>query len=220
MDAVGCSAISNELPPARMIRLSPRYQRTLNRPVWVTGPGLITSQPIRLCFRPASVDTGIVFVRTDLPGHPRIPAHADHVSDTRRRTTIGIAPVQVTLVEHALAALAGLRIDNCRIELDGVEPPGLDGSAQGFVDALQSVDIELQHLPRTRWTVTAPIQVSAGPAVITLHPASTNQSSLTVHYLLDYGAIRTDTPANGELHGDPGEFRPRTGSVSHVCVGA
>ncbi|WP_162660834.1 UDP-3-O-acyl-N-acetylglucosamine deacetylase [Tuwongella immobilis] len=190
----------------RMIRLSPRYQRTLVRPVWVSGPGMITGQLVRLCFRPAPVDTGIIFVRTDLPGSPRIPAHADRVTDTRRRTTLGNAPATVTLVEHTLAALSGLRIDNCLVEINGVEPPGLDGSSLGFVQALQQTSIELQHQFRPRWTVTAPITVAHGPAMIRFHPADDQQTGLGLHYLLDYGA---DSPIPRQIascHVTPASF--------------
>ena len=73
---------------------------------------------------------------TDVTGHPVVPARVDFVTSTQRRTTLGGGEVAITLVEHLLATLAGLRVDNCVIELDGPEPPGLDGSARGFVDVV------------------------------------------------------------------------------------
>jgi UDP-3-O-acyl-N-acetylglucosamine deacetylase len=109
------------------------------------------------------------------------------VTGTQRRTTLGHAPGQVTLVEHVLAALAGLRIDNCYVEVDGPEPPGLDGSARTFVDALQQAGSVLQPARRSVWSVTEPIYVATGGATLTLHP--TDEPKLKVSYLLDYGPV-------------------------------
>ncbi|MBY0460409.1 MAG: UDP-3-O-acyl-N-acetylglucosamine deacetylase, partial [Gemmataceae bacterium] len=116
--------------------ISYRHQRTLARPAHLEGVGFVTGARVHLNFLPAAPDTGIVFRRTDLRGAPPVPASAARVSGTHRRTTLGPAQASITLVEHALAALAGLRIDNCVVELDGPEPPGLDGSAAGFVGAI------------------------------------------------------------------------------------
>src|SRR5437879_10254375 len=110
-----------------------RPQRTLRRPVEVAGVGFLTGAGVRIRFVPAPPSTGVVFVRTDLSPHVSIAAHVSQVTGTARRTTLGRPPAEVSLVEHVLAALAGLRIDNCRVELDAPEPPGLDGSARGFV---------------------------------------------------------------------------------------
>src|SRR5438045_2552614 len=121
-----------------------RYQRTLARPATVAGVGFITGSPVRARFHPGPADAGVGFLRTDRPGQPPIPPRARQVTDTRRRTTLGPAAAGVTLVEHVLAALSGLRIDNCLVELDGPEPPGLDGSARGFVEALAEAGVELQ----------------------------------------------------------------------------
>ena len=114
-----------------------RYQRKLWRPTGVVGIGFLTGAPIRLRFAPSPPSTGVVFVRTDLQQHLSVAAHVSMVSGTQRRTTLGRPPAQVALVEHVLAALAGMRVDNCLVELNGPEPPGLDGSAQQFVDAIR-----------------------------------------------------------------------------------
>src|SRR5439155_8766482 len=103
----------------------------------VQGIGFLTGEMVRLRFQPAPPSTGVVFLRTDLRTKPRIPAHIDNVIGTQRRTTLGHGPAQVGLVEHVLASLAGMRIDNCFVELNAPEPPGLDGSARQFVDALK-----------------------------------------------------------------------------------
>ena len=113
-------------------RHSTRPQRTIVRPSEVHGVGFLTGANVRLRFRPALPSTGVVFVRADLPGQPCIRAHVSQVTGTQRRTTLGRLPTQVSLVEHVLSSLAGLRIDNCLVELDAPEPPGLDGSAKGL----------------------------------------------------------------------------------------
>lgn len=162
-----------------------RQQRTLAQAVDVTGTGFISGAAIRARLRPAPADTGVVFVRGDRPGSPQVVAHAANVTDTRRRTTIGSAADGVTLVEHVLAALAGLRVDNCTIELNGPEPPGLDGSAKGFVDAVQAAGVVPQAARRPVVTVDAPVVVTRDRASVGIHPAA--DATLRVSYILDYG---------------------------------
>lgn len=170
-----------------MKRIATRQQRTLAGPVAVAGVGFLTGAAVRLCFRPAAPDTGLSFVRTDLRPAARIPATVETVTGTARRTTLGRGPEQVTLVEHVLAALAGLRIDNCVIEIDGPEPPGLDGSARAFVDALLSAGIVAQPARRAVCTVREPVVISQNGATLTLHPAAGDDPTLRISYLLDYG---------------------------------
>jgi UDP-3-O-acyl N-acetylglucosamine deacetylase len=162
-----------------------RPQRTIANPAEVTGPGLITGRPIRLRFKPAPIDHGIRFIRTDRPGRTPIPARASAVTDTRRRTTIGTTADGVTLVEHVLAALAGMRVDNCVVELDGPEPPGLDGSAGAFARALAHSAIVRQPARRPVVSLTTPMTACAGGATITVHPAT--DDLLRISYVLDYG---------------------------------
>jgi UDP-3-O-[3-hydroxymyristoyl] N-acetylglucosamine deacetylase / 3-hydroxyacyl-[acyl-carrier-protein] dehydratase len=116
-------------------------QRTLQREATVSGIGLHTGLPATLTFKPAPPDTGYVIVRTDLPGAPCVRPRAHLVSQTLRGTTLCENGVEVHTVEHVLAALAGLQVDNCRIELTAGEPPIGDGSAQPFVDALLGAGI-------------------------------------------------------------------------------
>jgi UDP-3-O-acyl N-acetylglucosamine deacetylase len=166
-------------------RVTYRPQRTIARPAEVEGVGFLSGAAIRLRFVPAPADTGRVFVRTDLPRRPPLSALVEHVSGTHRRTTLGRPPVQVTLVEHVLAALAGLRIDNCFIELDGPEPPGLDGSARRFVEALCDAGLVAQPARRPVWAVEAPVVVEHDGATLALHPLPGEE--LRASYLLDYG---------------------------------
>jgi UDP-3-O-acyl N-acetylglucosamine deacetylase len=166
-------------------RLSYRYQRTLARTTDVEGIGFLTGASVRLRFCPAPPSTGIVFVRTDLRPPAQVAATIEQVVSTQRRTTLGLMPAQVGLVEHVLAALAGLRIDNCLVELNAPEPPGMDGSAQHFVAALHRAGTVLQPARRAVWAVTEPLGVSGDGATLTLHPPETDE--LTISYLLDYG---------------------------------
>src|SRR5262249_46513019 len=160
-----------------------RNQRTISRPVAVTGIGLLSGADVCLRFRPADPETGLLFLRTDLPVRGPIAAHADNVTGTNRKTTLGRAPVQIALVEHVLAALAGLRIDNCVIEVNAGEPPGLDGSSRGFVDALISAGIETQPASRPVWTVDQVMNIRQGGATLAVHP--TNADELKITYMLD-----------------------------------
>ena len=190
-----------------MRRHSYRPQRTILRAAEVTGVGFLTGNDVRLRFLPAPPSSGVVFVRVDLPGRPRLPAHVSQVTGTQRRTTLGRAPIQVSLVEHVLAALAGLRIDNCLVELDATEPPGLDGSAAGFVRALTGAGVQQQSARRGVWCVEEPITVSAGNATLTLHPPlEESGTSLTMSYFLDYGRL---SPILRQVHTQtitPGTF--------------
>ncbi len=164
-----------------------RYQRTLAGPASasVAGVGFITGSRVLARFNPAPTDTGVVFRRVDLPGKPTIEARAANVTGTQRRTTIGSPETGVTLVEHVLAALAGLRIDNCVVDLDGPEPPGLDGSAAQFVAALTKARPVNQGGRRPIYATDEPVTVRAPGATLTLHPA--DGTELRVSYLLDYG---------------------------------
>lgn len=168
-----------------MIPIGHRPQRTLARTVFVSGRGIVTGTEITLHFQPAPANSGVVFQRTDRPGARPIPALASSVTDTNRRTTLGEAPNSVTLVEHVLAALAGMRIDNCVVELDGPEPPGLDGSASGFVEALLEGGVVLQDAKRQRWMVSEPLTLRQGGVTLSIHPV--REGELRISYLLDYG---------------------------------
>ena len=178
-----------------MRRHSYRYQRTVARQAEVTGIGLLTGASVRLRFRPAPPSTGVVFVRKDLRPVQQIPARVEHVTATHRRTTLGHEQTQVALVEHVLAALAGLRIDNCYVELNAAEPPGFDGSARPFVDALQQAGVQLQPGRRTIWCVDSPVVVAKNGATLTLHPDP--RDDLIITYLLDYGA---NSPIGRQAH--------------------
>lgn len=186
-----------------------RHQRTIAAPAVVEGVGFITGARVRLRFLPAARDAGVAFRRTDLPGAPTVLARAAGVSGTQRRTTLGQQNATITLVEHVLAALAGLRIDNCVVELDGAEPPGLDGSAAGFVTALAGVGAVTQHARRPIYGPSQPVIVRTPGATLGLHPAPGTE--LRISYRLDYGAGAPILPQTYTLAVTPESF------VSDIC---
>ena len=123
-------------------------QRTIKASVAFKGKGLHTGVETNLVFNPAPENTGYVFVRTDLEGSPTIKALAENVTDTSRGTTIESKGAIVNTVEHALAAVYGLEIDNVFIEIDGIEVPILSGNAEAFVEGLTNVGFEEQNAER------------------------------------------------------------------------
>ena len=125
-----------------------RRQRTIIRPASCTGIGLHTGVECTITFKPAPENYGIRFIRTDIKNSPEIKADIDHVVDISRGTTIEEKKIRIHTVEHALAAVSGLRIDNVLIELTGKEPPVMDGSAKDFVEALLSSGLVYQKSER------------------------------------------------------------------------
>lgn len=119
-------------------------QRTLKNTIRASGVGLHTGEKIHLTLRPADIDAGIVFKRTDIPDSPEIRACPENVGDTRLSTTLVKDDIRVSTVEHLLSAIAGLGIDNLHIELSGPEVPIMDGSAGPFVFLLQSAGLRDQ----------------------------------------------------------------------------
>jgi len=125
-----------------------RKQQTISRPASCTGIGLHTGVECTITFKPAPEDYGIRFIRTDIKNCPEIKADIDHVVDISRGTTIEEKKVRINTVEHALAAVSGLRIDNVLIELTSKEPPVMDGSAKDFVEVLLTSGIVSQEHER------------------------------------------------------------------------
>ncbi|MBK7256992.1 MAG: bifunctional UDP-3-O-[3-hydroxymyristoyl] N-acetylglucosamine deacetylase/3-hydroxyacyl-ACP dehydratase [Ignavibacteriae bacterium] len=123
-------------------------QHTIKEPVSLSGVGLHTGSIATMTFRPAPENTGIRFRRIDMGGTPEIPADVDHVVDISRGTTIGIGDARVHTVEHVMAALVGLQIDNVLIDIDANEPPIGDGSAKPYVEALLTAGVEKQSAPK------------------------------------------------------------------------
>src|SRR4030067_581385 len=134
-----------------------KLQRTIRGSASYSGIGLHTGCKSTITFKPAPVGHGITFVRTDLPNSPEIQADIDHVIDLNRGTTIGKGNVKIHTVEHVLAAIAGLEVDNLRVELDSIEPPVGDGSAQPYVDSILKAGIEEQDVPKEYLEIDTPL---------------------------------------------------------------
>jgi UDP-3-O-[3-hydroxymyristoyl] N-acetylglucosamine deacetylase len=137
-------------------------QRTLKSLTKAVGVGLHSGQRVELTLRPAPVDTGIVFRRTDLPLPVDIPISATAVTDTRLASTISVGSAKVFTVEHLMSACAGLGLDNLYVDITAEEVPILDGSASSFVFLLQSAGIELQPAPKRFVRLLQPVEVREG----------------------------------------------------------
>ncbi len=123
-------------------------QHTIKWKTQYSGVGLHTGTKSIITFLPAAPNSGIRFIRTDLPDNPEVPALIDYVVDISRRTTLQSGDAVVHTVEHILGAIAGLQIDNLDIEINGIEPPVGDGSAMPFVEVLMNAGLEDQNTPR------------------------------------------------------------------------
>ncbi|NDH36268.1 MAG: UDP-3-O-acyl-N-acetylglucosamine deacetylase, partial [Betaproteobacteria bacterium] len=148
---------------------------SLREPVCTTGVGLHSGQRVRLCLRPAPVDSGIVFYRTDLEPVAAIAAQAQAVNDTKMASTLTAAlgdgdVVRVATVEHLMSALAGLGIDNLRVEVDAAEIPILDGSSGSFVYLIRSAGVVEQAAAKRFVRVLKPVEVRDGDKWARLEP--------------------------------------------------
>jgi UDP-3-O-[3-hydroxymyristoyl] N-acetylglucosamine deacetylase len=157
-------------------------QRTIAEKVSCTGIGLHGGAPVHLTLQPARAGSGVVFVRTDTPAPVEIPVHPDFVVDTRMATTLGVGDVRVGTVEHLLAALHGLGIDNVRVELDGPEVPVMDGSAASFVLLVRMAGIFEQRVPRRVLRIREPVEVRDGDRVARIEPGR----GFRVSYAVDF----------------------------------
>jgi UDP-3-O-[3-hydroxymyristoyl] N-acetylglucosamine deacetylase len=146
-------------------------QRTIHQPVTCQGVGLHSGAQVRLTLRPAPVDHGVVFVRTDLASPVSIPALSENVVDTTLATNLGKRGVRVGTVEHLLAALSGLGVDNVRIEVNGPEVPIMDGSAAPFAYLVRSVGIRVQDAPKSFIVIKKPISVVDGDKEASFTPS-------------------------------------------------
>lgn len=145
-------------------------QRTLKNVIRATGVGLHSGKKVYMTLRPAPVDTGIVFVRTDLDPEVQIPAQADNVTDTTLCTALSAGGAKVATVEHLMSALAGLGIDNAYVDLSAAEVPIMDGSAGPFVFLIQSAGISEQNAPKKFIRIKREITVRDGDKEATFRP--------------------------------------------------
>ncbi|MBU0558666.1 MAG: bifunctional UDP-3-O-[3-hydroxymyristoyl] N-acetylglucosamine deacetylase/3-hydroxyacyl-ACP dehydratase [Bacteroidetes bacterium] len=137
-----------------------QQQRTIDKSVSISGTGLHTGEVCTMTFKQAPENFGIKFIRVDLADAPEIPANTDYVIDTARGTTIGIGEAKVHTIEHVLAAIVGLQIDNIRIEIDGIEPPVGDGSAMPYVEKLLEAGFIAQEAPKDYLIITETVTMT------------------------------------------------------------
>jgi len=161
-----------------------RLQKTINSEARLSGRGLFTGKDVRVVFRPAEVDTGIVFVRTDLSEPVRIAAVTDNIAERDRRTAIKKGSVGIETLEHCLAAISVLGISNLIIEIDGPELPGFDGSSDEYFKALKKSGISEQQGECREIVIGESISINDGDKSIYALPH--NSESLSITYDLDY----------------------------------
>lgn len=147
-------------------------QHTLAAEFSCSGVGLHTGLPVHVRVLPASVGQGRCFVRVDLPDRPTIPARVDAVAQTTLSTELADGTATVRTVEHLLAALAAMGVDNACIELDSPEVPLLDGSAKEWATAIAAAGVVAQSVPRSTWAVQEPVWMREGDAFVAALPAS------------------------------------------------
>lgn len=157
-------------------------QRTLKNIIRATGVGLHSGEKVYLTLKPAPVNTGIVFVRTDLEPPVEILGSAQSVGATNFATALRTGEVTVSTVEHLLSAMAGLGVDNCYVELSSSEVPLMDGSASPFVFLLQSAGIEEQEAPKKFIRIKKLIRVEDGDKYASLEPFNGFRLSFTIDF--------------------------------------
>tara|TARA_Y100001960_G_scaffold327781_1_gene415021 strand:+ start:2348 stop:3754 length:1407 start_codon:yes stop_codon:yes gene_type:complete len=165
-----------------ILKTSP--QKTIAKPVTLEGVGLHTGSKVKLSFLPAEEDTGYVFVRSDLKGRNKISADVNYVINTDRGTNIEKDGVKIQTSEHVLAALVGLDIDNCYIEINGPEPPIMDGSSKFFIEALEIAGVKKQKALREEFIVNEVINFKDDKtgSQITLIPSEEYQVTTMVDF--------------------------------------
>ncbi len=162
-----------------------KLQKTIKREAKMRGRGLFGGQEAKIVFRPAPVDTGITFVRTDMPEPVRISAVATNLAERSRRTTIKKGSVSIETVEHCMAVVNALEINNMIVEVDGPELPAPDCSSAEYLKVLKRAGVIEQNVGRKEYIIDKPVNISAGDACIYALPYADDGLSLT--YDLDYG---------------------------------
>ena len=159
-------------------------QRTIKSEARLSGRGLFRGRDVRVVFKPAGPDTGVLFVRTDLPDPVEIPVGPEYIIQRDRRTALASGQAVVETPEHCLASIYALGIDNLIIELDGEELPGFDGSSEEYFKALQKTGVVEQEQSRKELVVTRSICITEQDKAIYALPS--NGGGLSVTYELDY----------------------------------
>lgn len=164
------------------MKTSLRKQRTLKKSVSFSGIGIHTGQVVEMRFVPAEEGSGVVFKRVDLPHQPHIAASLSQVCDTSRSTTIGSGRVLVHTIEHVMAAIRGMGVDNLCVELSNVEPPVGNGSSDLFVEMIEDAEVVEQSKPFPFFKVEEPVYFSDGEIAICALPYDGYKISYTLNY--------------------------------------
>lgn len=163
------------------------YQKTLNSAVEFSGIGLHTGRPVKARVLPSAGDTGISFIRKDIPDSPVIKVESANVTATSYATTLGVNGVTVSTVEHILSAFYALGVDNAVVEVFGPEIPIMDGSAGLIADMLEAVGLRSQNSPKKYLLVKKPIKITEGGKYIhLLPPRQEGEFNLTIDYTIDF----------------------------------
>ena len=162
-----------------------KLQKTIKSEGKMRGRGLFGGKEAKVVFRPAPADSGVAFVRTDMPEPVRITAVASNLAERSRRTTLKKGPVSIETIEHCMAAVNALEIDNVIVEVNGPELPAADCSCTEYFKVLKRTGLVEQNVGRKEYVIKKPITITAGDACIYALPYSDNGLSLT--YDLDYG---------------------------------
>jgi UDP-3-O-[3-hydroxymyristoyl] N-acetylglucosamine deacetylase len=158
------------------------FQRTLKREISLSGIGLHSGKPVALSIKPARPNQGVIFVRTDLPGQPQIAAHYKNITDTRLATTIGRGQVSVSTIEHLLAALQGMGVDNATVEVDGPEVPIMDGSSQVFCQEIEEAGLQSQLQFRPYLALRRKVELRVGEKWAVAEPSNKLEIHATVEF--------------------------------------
>src|ERR1043165_7561372 len=197
------------LAPVNDMNLSSARQTTVAEPVEVSGIGLHTGVPVTLRLLPAPPDTGYVFRRTDLGGF-EIPANVESVAHCSYATTLMRTGVMLSTVEHLLAALRGLNVDNAFIEVDNLEVPIMDGSSEAFAEMIERAGVSEQPLARRALLVRKEVSASSGNRRITIEPSDVYEIDCTIDFPHPFIGMqhRKVTLDNGSFARDIASARP------------
>ncbi|MFC1594059.1 bifunctional UDP-3-O-[3-hydroxymyristoyl] N-acetylglucosamine deacetylase/3-hydroxyacyl-ACP dehydratase [Candidatus Omnitrophota bacterium] len=192
------------------------YQQTIKKEISLEGVGLHTGNSVKVTFVPAQADTGIQFVRVDLDGQPVVKAEVESIleeSRMPRRTSIGKNGFEIHTIEHLMAALHGLAIDNIRVEIDNNEAPGLDGSGLAYVEALKKAGLDRQESVRGSFVVREPVWAQDNDSSLAVLPYHSFRISYTLSY--DHPVLRSQYL---DIEIDPATFEKEIASFRTFCL--
>ncbi|MEM6470633.1 MAG: UDP-3-O-acyl-N-acetylglucosamine deacetylase [Planctomycetota bacterium] len=197
--------------PGQAFMIRQRNQHTIATACEVSGRGYWTARPVRVVMRPAPVGTGIVLVRSDLPDDPSCPALVSYREAARLRTNLVRGKARFQMVEHVLAALYALEIDNCIVEVDSEEFPGLDGSSGAYVSALCEAGIVIQAACKDQFILQQVITLREGDCWLMAAPTTGSVTKFGYQLVFDSAGEIPNQSFTTEC--TPERFRHEVGSA-------